>query len=46
MEPACSNVAMQRTVNDHTNYMTRVRAMIKMDGDISEHWFASKRERL
>ena len=26
--------------------MIRVRTMIKMDGEISEHWSASKRERL
>jgi hypothetical protein len=46
VEPACSNIVMQRTVDDHTSYMTRVRAMFKMDGEISEHWSASKRERL
>ena len=31
MEPACSNIAVQRTVNDHTSYMIRVRAKLKMD---------------
>jgi hypothetical protein len=45
VEPACSNIVMQRTVNDHTSYMTRVRANFKMDGEISKH-SASKRERL
>jgi hypothetical protein len=46
MERACSNIAVQRTVNDHTSYMTRVKTMIKMDGEIFEHWSISKRERL
>ena len=46
MESACSNIVVQRTVNDHTSYMIRVRAKFKMDEEISEHWFASKRERL
>ena len=46
MEPACSNIAVQRTVNDHTSYMIRVRAKFKMDGEISEHWSASKLKRL
>jgi len=46
MEPACSNIAVQRTDNDHTSYTTRVRTMIKMDGEIAEHWSAIKRERL
>jgi hypothetical protein len=46
VEPACSNIAVQRTVNDHISYMTRVRTMIKMDGEIPEHWSANKRERL
>ena len=31
MEPACSNIVVQRIDNDHTSYMTRVRTMIKMD---------------
>jgi hypothetical protein len=34
MEPACSNIAVQRTANDHTSYMTRVRAKFKMDREI------------
>ena len=42
MEPVCSNIAVQRTVNDHTSYMTRVRTKCEMDGEISEHWSASK----
>jgi hypothetical protein len=37
VEPACSNIAVQRTVNDHTSDMARVRTMIKMDGEILEH---------
>ena len=43
VEPACFNIAVQRTVNDHTSYMTRVRTKCEMDGEISEHWSASKR---
>ena len=46
MEPACSNIVVQRIVNDHTSYMIRVRTKFKMDEEISEHWSASKRERL
>jgi hypothetical protein len=34
MEPACSNIAMQKIVNDHTCYMTRIRAKFEMDGKI------------
>ena len=46
VEPTCSNIAMQRTVNDHTSYMIRVRTKFKMNGEISEHWSASKLGRL
>jgi hypothetical protein len=46
VEPACSNIAVQRTIDDHASYMIRVRAKFKMDGEISEHWSASKCERL
>ena len=46
MEQACSNIAMQRIVDDHTNYMIRGRTKCKMDVEISEHWSSSKRERL
>ena len=46
VESACSNIAMQRTVNDHISYMTRVRTKFKMNGEISEHWSASKLGRL
>ena len=42
MDPGCSNIAMQRIVNDHTSYMNRVGTKCKMDGEISEHWSASK----
>ena len=37
MELACLNIAVQRIVNDHTSYMTRVRTKFKMDGEISKH---------
>ena len=46
MEQAWSNIAMQRIIDDHTRYMIRARTKFKMDGEISEHWSASKRERL
>ena len=46
VEKACSNIAVQRTVDDHTNYMVRAKIKCKMDEEISEHWSASKRERL
>jgi hypothetical protein len=46
VEPACSNIAVQRTVDDYTSYMTRVRAKFKINGEIFKHWSASKRERL
>jgi hypothetical protein len=46
MEPTCSNIVVQRIVDNHTSYMTRVRAKFKMDEEISEHWSASKHERL
>jgi hypothetical protein len=46
VEPACSNIAVQRTVNDHTSYMTRVRTKFKMDGEIFGHWSANKPGRL
>ena len=38
MELACSNIAMQRIVNDNTSYMTRVRSKCGMEGEISERW--------
>ena len=46
MEPSCSNIAVQRTVNDNTSYMTRVRTKCDMDREISENWSANKRKRL
>ena len=41
MEPACSNLAVQRTVNDHTSYMTRVRTKCELNGEIFENWSAN-----
>jgi hypothetical protein len=41
VEPACSNIAVQRTVDNHTCYMNRVRAKFKMDSEIFEHWSPS-----
>ena len=46
MEPTWSNIAMQRTVNDHTSYMIRARTKCEMDGKMPEHWSASKPQRL
>jgi len=37
---------MQRIANNHTNYMVRARPKCKIDGEISKHWSANKRERL
>jgi hypothetical protein len=37
MEQACSNIAMQRIVDTHTNYMIRARPKCKMDEEISGH---------
>jgi hypothetical protein len=34
VEQVYSNIALQRTVNDHTRYMIRVRAKFEMDGEI------------
>jgi hypothetical protein len=41
VEPSCSNIVVQRIVNDHTSYMTRVRTKCEMNGEISENWSAS-----
>jgi hypothetical protein len=41
VEPACSNIAMQRRVDDHTSYMIRARAKCKMDREATEYWYAS-----
>ena len=35
MELACYNIAVQRIVDDHTNYMVRASTKCKMDGEIS-----------
>ena len=41
-EPAMFNIAVQRTDNDHTSYMTKVRTKCEMDEEIPGHWSASK----
>ena len=41
MEPACINIAVQRTVNDHTSYMIRARAKCKIGQEATEYWSAS-----
>jgi hypothetical protein len=45
VEPPYSNIAVQRTVDDHTSHML-VRAKFKIDREISKHWSTSKRKRL
>jgi hypothetical protein len=34
VEPACSNIVVQRIANDHTSYTTRVTTKFEMDGEI------------
>ena len=46
MELACSNIAMQRAIKDHTSYMTRVRTKCEIDGEIFVNWSASAWETL
>ena len=46
MEPTCSNIAVQRTVNDHTSYMSRIRTKCEMNGEISRNWSTSTWENL
>ena len=41
MEPACSNIAMQRTSDDHTNYMVRARTKYKIGREAIEYWSAN-----
>jgi hypothetical protein len=37
MEPACSNIAVQRTDDDHTNYMVRARTKCKICRKATEY---------
>jgi hypothetical protein len=37
MEPACSNIAVQRTDDDHTNYMVRARTKCKIGRKATEY---------
>ena len=41
MEQACSNIAEQRTIDDHTNYMVRARPKCKIGWEATEYWSAS-----
>ena len=41
MEQACSNIAMPRIVNDHTNYMIRVRTKCKIGREATKYWSAN-----
>jgi hypothetical protein len=41
MEPACSNIVMQRTVDDHTTNMIRARTKHKIGREATEYWSAS-----
>jgi hypothetical protein len=34
VELACSNITVQRTINDHTSYMTRVKTKFEVDREI------------
>ena len=37
MESACSNIAVQRTVDDHTTYMVRARTKFKIGWEATEY---------
>ena len=41
MEPTFSNIAVQRTIDDHTNYMIRVRTKCKIGREATEYKSAS-----
>jgi hypothetical protein len=41
VEPACSNIAVQRIVDDHTSYMIRARAKCKIVREATEYWSTS-----
>jgi hypothetical protein len=41
MEQTYSNIAMQRTVDDHTNYMVSARASHELGQEITKYWSAS-----
>jgi hypothetical protein len=41
VELVCSNIAVQRTVDDHTSYMIRARAKCKIGREANEYWSAS-----
>ena len=46
VEPTCSNITVQRTVNDHTSYMTKVRPKCEIDEENSGNSAASAWETL
>ena len=41
VEPACSNIAVQRTGDDHAKYMIRARTMCKIGQEATEYRPAS-----
>ena len=40
VEQACSNIAVQRTIDDHTNYMVRARPKCEICREATEYWSA------
>ena len=41
MDLACSNIAVQRIVDDHTTYMVRARTKCDIGREATEYWSAS-----
>jgi hypothetical protein len=41
VEQACSNIVMQRTVDDHISYMIRASAKCKIGREATKYWSAS-----
>ena len=38
MEQTCSNIAVQRIIDDHTNYMVRTRPKCEIGREATEYW--------
>jgi hypothetical protein len=41
VEQTCSNIVVQSTDDDHTNYMVRARPKCKIGREATEYWSAS-----
>ena len=41
MEPACSNIAVQRTIDNHTMNMVRARTKCKKGQEAIEYWYTN-----